>query len=40
MSYVLIDGKRYYKDDRTGRVTLDNVSQVEADRRAQKTKEW
>ena len=38
MSYVLIDGKRYYKDDRTGRVTLDNVSQVEADRRAQKNK--
>lgn len=38
MSYVLIDGKRYYKDDRTGRVTLDNVSQVEADRRAQRNK--
>ena len=38
MSYVLIDGKRYYKDDRTGRVTLDNVSQAEADRRAQKNK--
>lgn len=36
MSYVLIDGKRYYKDDRTGRTTLDNVSQAEADRRAQK----
>ena len=33
MSYVLINGKRYYKDDRTGRVTLDNVSQAEADRR-------
>lgn len=38
MSYVLIDGKRYYKDDRTGRVTLDNVSQAEADRRAQRNK--
>lgn len=36
MSYVLIDGKRYYKDDCTGRTTLDNVSQAEADRRAQK----
>lgn len=36
MSYVLIDGKRYYKDDRTGRTTLDNVSQAEADRRIQK----
>jgi len=35
MSYVLINGKRYYKDDRTGRITLDNVSQAEADRRAQ-----
>lgn len=33
MSYVLINGKRYYKDDRTGRTTLDNVSQAEADRR-------
>lgn len=38
MSYVLIDGKRYYKDDRTGRVTLDNASQAEADRRAQRNK--
>lgn len=38
MSYVLIDGKRYYKDERTGRVTLDNVSQAEADRRAQRNK--
>ena len=36
MSYVLIDGKRYYKDDLTGRTTLDNVSQVEADLRAQR----
>ena len=36
MSYVLIDGKRYYKDDRTGRTTLDNVSQAEADRRTQR----
>ncbi|MCD8148309.1 MAG: YARHG domain-containing protein [Clostridiales bacterium] len=35
MSYVLINGKRYYKDDRTGRTMLDNVSQEEADRRAQ-----
>lgn len=38
MSYLLIDGKRYYKDDRTGKVTLDNVSQAEADRRAQRNK--
>ncbi len=36
MSYVLINGKRYYKDDRTVRTTLDNVSQAEADRRAQR----
>ena len=36
MSYVLINGKRYYKDDRTGRTTLDNVSQAEADHRAQR----
>lgn len=36
MSYVLINGKRYYKDDRTGRTTLDNVSQAEANRRAQR----
>ncbi len=36
MSYVLINGKRYYKDDRTGRTTLDNVSQAEADRRIQR----
>lgn len=35
MSYVLINGKRYYKDERTGRITLDNVSQAEADRRIQ-----
>lgn len=37
MSYVLINGKRYYKDDRTGETTRDNVSQAVADRRAQKT---
>lgn len=36
MSYVLINGKRYYKDDRTGKTMLDNVSQAEADQRAQK----
>lgn len=36
MSYVLINGKRYFKDDRTGRTTLDNVSQAEAERRAQR----
>ena len=35
MSYVLINGKRYYKDDRTGETTRDNVSQAVADRRAQ-----
>ena len=33
MGYYLINGKRYYKDDRTGRVTVDNVSQEEAERR-------
>lgn len=36
MSYRWIRGKRYYVDDRTGRITLDNVSQAEADRRAQR----
>ena len=39
MSYVLLNGKRYYKDDRTGRTTLDNVSQAEADRRTQRNQE-
>lgn len=39
MSYVLINGKRYYKDDRTGIITLDNVSQAEADRRAQRNQD-
>lgn len=39
MSYVLINGRRYYKDDRTGRTTLDNVSQAEADRRARRNQE-
>ena len=34
MSYVLINGKRYYKDDRTGETTRDNVSQAVADRNA------
>ena len=33
MGYALIDGKRYYVDDRTKEITLDNVSQAEADRR-------
>lgn len=32
MGYVLINGKRYYQDSR-GNVSLDNVSQEEADRR-------
>ena len=32
MGYVLINGKRFYQDDR-GNATLDNVSQEEADRR-------
>ena len=34
MSYVLINGKRHYKDDRTGDVSIDNVSQDTADRRS------
>lgn len=34
MSYVLINGERHYKNDRTGRTEPDNVSQAEADRRA------
>ena len=37
MSYVLINGKRYYKDDRTGETTRDNVSQ--ADQRARKNQQ-
>ena len=36
MSYVLINGKRYYKDDRTGRTILDNASQAEAERRSRR----
>lgn len=36
MSYILINGKRYYKDDRTGKTMLDNVSQAEADQRARR----
>lgn len=35
MSYVLINGKRHYKDDRTGEVIIDNISQDAADRRSQ-----
>ena len=38
MSYILINGKRYYKDDRTGKTMLDNVSQAEADQRAREIK--
>lgn len=34
MSYVLINGQRYYRDDQTGRTTLDNVSEADAQRRA------
>lgn len=36
MSYVFINGKRHYKDDRTGRITVDNVPQAEAERRSQR----
>lgn len=32
--YVLINGQRYYRDDQTGRTTLDNVSEADAQRRA------
>lgn len=39
MSYVLINGKRYYKDDRTGKTTRDNVSQAVADQRARKNQQ-
>ena len=35
MSYVLINGKRYYKDDRTGETTRDNVSQAVAQKTQQ-----
>ena len=38
MSYVLINGKRYYKDDRSGQITLDNVSQETAEYRAQRSR--
>ena len=34
MSYVLINGTRYYKNDRTGKVTMDTASAEEAERRA------
>lgn len=34
MSYVLIDGKRCYRNDVTGEVVIDNVSQETAERRA------
>lgn len=33
MSYVLINGKRHYRDDRTGKTILDNVPQTVADLR-------
>ena len=33
MSYVLIKGKRYYRDDSTEKMVLDNVSQAVADQR-------
>lgn len=36
MSYVLIDGTRYYKNDRTGRVTKDDVSEEVAEQRAKR----
>ena len=36
MSCVLIEGKRYYKDDITGRISLDTASNEEAERRAQR----
>lgn len=36
MSYVIIEGKRYYKDDGTGKVSLDTATQEEADRREQR----
>mgnify|MGYP006897699286 CR=1 FL=1 len=38
MSYVLIEGKRYYKDDITGRISLDTASNEEAERRAQRNR--
>lgn len=33
MSYVIREGKRYYKDDRTEMLSLDTATQEEADRR-------
>ena len=39
MSYVLINGKRYYKDDRTGKTTRDNVSEAVADQRAKRNQQ-
>lgn len=33
MSYILINGKRHYRDDETGEVSVDNVSQAAADQR-------
>lgn len=37
MSYVLINGIRYYKTDATGEIVIDNVSQTVADQRTQQT---
>ena len=40
MSYILVDGKRGYKNDRTGEVSIDNVSQEEAERRARQNQSF
>ena len=40
MSYVIREGKRYYKDNRTGRLSLDTATQEEADRREQRNNNY
>lgn len=37
MSYILVDGERYYLNDTTGEIVKDNVSQTVADQRTQQT---
>ena len=40
MSYVIREGKRYYKDDRTEMLSLDTATQEEADRREQRNNNY
>ena len=40
MSYVIREGKRYYKDDRTEMLSLDTATKEEADRREQRNNNY